>query len=60
MKSVSNTQEDITKQQFRTFLNCRETSKLKTETFSLLKETLIWSKIYRVANDSVNMGVVEI
>ena len=37
-----------------------ETSKLKTETFLLLKTSFIWSKIYRVVNNSVNVGVVEI
>ena len=41
-------------------VKCKETSKLKTETFLLLKETFIWSKIYRVVNHSVNMGVVEV
>ena len=40
-------------------LKRKETSKLKTETFLLLKEVFIWSKIYRVVHHSVNMGVVE-
>ena len=38
---------------------CNETSKLKTENLFLLK-TLIWCKIYRVVNRSMNMGVAEI
>ena len=41
-------------------LECKETTKLKTETFLFLKETFIWSKIYRVVNHSVNMVMVEI
>ena len=39
---------------------CKETSKLKTEHLFILKRMFIWSKIYRVGNHSVNMGVVEI
>ena len=31
-----------------------------TESYLLLKETFNWSKINRVVNHSVNMGVVEI
>ena len=41
-------------------LKCKETSKLKTETFLLLKGTFIWYKVYRVVNHSMNMGVVEL
>ena len=44
----------------KTLLKCKETSKLKTETLLLLKEPVIWSKIYRVVNRSVNMGTVDI
>ena len=52
--------ETTIKQQFRNFLKCKEIDSLKTETFLRLKETFTWSKIYRVVDHSVNMGVVEI
>ena len=39
---------------------CKETSKLKTENSILLKKMFIWSKMCRVVNHSVIMGVVEI
>ena len=58
-KSVSKKQETIIKQRFRKTFKMQKTSKLKTETFFLLKETFILSKIYRIVNHSVNMGVVE-
>ena len=51
-KVKKNFRFDITK--------CKETSKVKTENLFLLKKAFIWSKMYRVDNNSVNMGVVEI
>ena len=51
-KVKKNLRFDVTK--------CTEASKLKTENLFLLKKPFIWSKIYRVVNHSVNMGVVEV
>ena len=59
-KSVSKKTGGYNKATVWKLLECKETSKLMTETFLFLKETFTWSKIYRAVNHSGNMGVVEI
>ena len=59
MKNCLKEMEGYNKAIIKELLKCKETSRQKTETYLLLKETFIWSKIHRVVNHSVNMGVVE-